>query len=95
MPDFIASKDGTVTRDPGGAASDPARRPGQPGAQRQQVDDTPPGDSRSRPGEMDERGVPLPRDRGEERASQPAPLEAELHEEAPPLSDGSTRSGPP
>lgn len=95
MPDFIASKDGTVTRDPGAAASDPARRPGQPGAERQQVDNTISRDSRSRPGEMDERGVPLPRDRGEEVASEPAPMEAELHEDAPPLSDGSTRSGPP
>lgn len=93
MTDFIASKDGTVTRDPGSAPSDPARRPGQPGAERQQVDDTKTSPSTLRPGEMDERGVPFSKDI-EQGAGEPDPVETAGEEMSPPLSDGSTRSGP-
>lgn len=101
VTDFIASKDGTVTRDPGAASPDPARRPGQPGAERQQVDDTPASDVRPRPGEMDERGNPLPMNASEQGHAEPEPMAdlpdlhgADLHEASPPLSDGSTRAGP-
>ncbi len=43
------------SNDPGDAKPDPARRPGQPGAERQQVDDTPTSDKPAPAGKFDDR----------------------------------------
>jgi hypothetical protein len=94
MTDFIAAKDGTVTRDPGQAIPDSARRPGQPGAERPQVDQSPATEQQTRTGEIDERGERVDEPIGEQVAAEPDPMEADLHEEAPTLSDGSVRAGP-
>lgn len=85
----------TGVTDPGNAAEDPARRPGQPGAQRQDppaapaaspVSPTPPA-----PGEEDERQIPLDTINRHHRSDADDKRPAD---EAP-LSDGSVRAGPP
>jgi hypothetical protein len=94
MPDFIAAQDGTITRDPGQASPDPARRPGQPGAQRSQVDDTTTAEAPSRPGETDERGDPVGDAPGMQAANDPGPDEANEAPASQMLSDGSVRAAP-
>jgi len=77
--------------EPGEAPEDPARRPGQPGAERDQAasaETLPAG--RRPPGTYDERQIPLDRVRTDEPPADPA----EPGPEQLPLSDGSTRSGP-
>jgi hypothetical protein len=79
-------------KDPGLAPSDPARRPGQPGAERQPVDDTPTGEKPPRPEETDDRGDPIgdpPVDGG---VGEPAREDPDVND--PPLSNGSLRRGP-
>ena len=76
---------------PGDVPPDPARRPGQPGAERDQVDDTPESEAPVPPGAFDERQIPLDRVRRDAAPSgdpdEPAPDPA-------PLSDGSMKAGP-
>jgi hypothetical protein len=92
MADFIAAQDGTVMPDPGQAPSDPARRPGQPGAERQPVGDTPPEPVR---GPTDDRGTPVDGPIGDppadDQIDEPDPGQPG---QSPPLSDGSVRAGP-
>ena len=76
---------------PGDVPPDPARRPGQPGAEREQVDDTSTSEAPAPTGTFDERQIPLDRVRRDAAPSgdpdEPAPDPA-------PLSDGSMKAGP-
>jgi hypothetical protein len=76
---------------PGQAASDPARRPGQPGAQRQLIDDAAPEVVR---GPADDRGIPVNGVVGEQVSNEPNTTKADKRGEPGALSEGSVRAGP-